>query len=90
MKLLCIQASSLLPDGRVFRPTCWPDPGVALPLLAALTPSDLDVEIVDDFYEDASAERPCDLVAISAMTAMAATFCCKARGSTLSIVSAAL
>ncbi len=68
MKLLLIQASSLLPDGRVFRPGRLPYPGLALPLLAALTPSDFDVEICNDFYQDAAKEDLCDLVAISAMT----------------------
>ena len=71
MKLLLIQASSFLPDGRVFRPPTTPYPGLALPLLAALTPPDFDVELVDDCREDAVAERSCDLVGISAMTPQA-------------------
>jgi len=71
MKLLLVQASHFLPDGKVFRPTRTPYPGLALLLLAALTPPDFDVEIIDDYREDAAAERPCDLVGISAMTPQA-------------------
>jgi radical SAM superfamily enzyme YgiQ (UPF0313 family) len=71
MRLLLVQASHYLPNGQVFRPGCTPYPGLALPLLAALTPDNFEVEIVDDYHEDAELDRPCDLVGISAMTPQA-------------------
>lgn len=71
MKVLFVQASHLLPDGTVFRPRATAYPGLALPLLAALTPEEFDVELVDDVREEAIRPESCDLVAISAMTPQA-------------------
>jgi len=71
MRVLFVQASHLQHDGSVFRPKTTAYPGLALPLLAALTPRDVEVGIVDDYREDPLQNRPWDLVAISAMTPQA-------------------
>src|ERR1700730_1696085 len=42
-------------------------PPLGLAILAALTPPDFDVEIVDENIEDLDLETPCHLVALSAM-----------------------
>lgn len=68
MKLLLVQPSHLLRDGRVFRSSRLPYPSLALPLIAALTPKDFDIEIVNDYYEEINYDAPYDLVGITAMT----------------------
>jgi radical SAM superfamily enzyme YgiQ (UPF0313 family) len=47
-----------------FRATMAP---LGLAILGALTPPDLDVEIVDENIEDIDFDAPCDIVALSAM-----------------------
>jgi len=68
MKVLFVQPSHLMRDGKVFRSARLPYPSLALPLIAALTPKDFDCEIVNDYYEDIDYDAPCDVVAITAMT----------------------
>ena len=68
MKLLLVQPSHIDRRGQVFKPSYLPYPGLALPLIAALTPQDFDVEIVNDYAEDIDFDVPCDLVGITAMT----------------------
>lgn len=46
-------------------------PPLALPLLAALTPPDVDIEIIDENVSEIDFDDPVDLVGITGMTAMA-------------------
>ena len=71
MRLLLVQASHLLADGTVFKSPQLPYPGLALPIIASLSPQDWDIEIVNDYFEDVDPEEPADLVGISAMTPQA-------------------
>jgi radical SAM superfamily enzyme YgiQ (UPF0313 family) len=66
--LLLVQPSHLNPDGTVFRSRKLPYPGLALPLLAGMTPRDIEVEIVNDYSERIDYRNGYDLVAMSAMT----------------------
>lgn len=68
MRLLIISPSWL--------PTLWNGgktlcPPMALPVLAALTPPDVKIHLVDEHVEAVNLEEPADLVAISFMTAAA-------------------
>ncbi|MEW6355658.1 MAG: radical SAM protein [Planctomycetota bacterium] len=71
MKLLLVQPSHFDRRGRLFKSRKLPYPGLALPLIAALTPPDWDVEIVNDYAEGIDYDAPCDLVGITAMTPQA-------------------
>jgi radical SAM superfamily enzyme YgiQ (UPF0313 family) len=71
MRLLLIQASHLNRDGTVFKSKRLPYPGLALPLIAAMTPSDFDIEIVSDYAEEIDYGVNADLVGITAMTPQA-------------------
>lgn len=68
MRLLLVQPSHLNPDGTVFKTRRLPYPGLALPMVAALTPGDVDIEIVNDYFENIDYDDPADLVAVTAMT----------------------
>jgi radical SAM superfamily enzyme YgiQ (UPF0313 family) len=46
-------------------------PQLALPLIAALTPAEVEVEIIDEDLEEVDFEEPVDLVGISMMTSQA-------------------
>jgi len=71
MKLLLIQASHLREDGTVFKSDRLMYPALALPLVAGLTPSEFDVELVNDYSEEINWDWDGDLVGISAMTTQA-------------------
>ena len=71
MRLLLIQSSHLNGDGTVFKSRALPYPGLALPIIAALTPDDVDVDIVNDYFEDIDYDDRCDLVGVTAMTPQA-------------------
>lgn len=71
MRLLLVQSSHLKPDGTVFKNKHLPYPGLALPIIAALTPGEVDVEIVNDYFEEIDYNDPADLVGITAMTPQA-------------------
>jgi len=71
MKVLFVQPSHLTKDGKVFRSRKLPYPGLALPLIAALTPPSFDVEIVNDYAGEIDYDAPCDLVALTVMTPQA-------------------
>ena len=68
MRLLLVQPSHLKPDGTVFKSRKLPYPGLALPLLAGMTPPDVDVEIANDYSQRIDYRNGYDLVALSAMT----------------------
>jgi radical SAM superfamily enzyme YgiQ (UPF0313 family) len=62
------------PEGRftaVGRKFKYPFPTACLPLLASLTPPDMEVRIVDEIVEDIDFGQEADLVGISLMTPMA-------------------
>ncbi|MGH7234780.1 MAG: cobalamin-dependent protein [Nitrospiraceae bacterium] len=46
-------------------------PKLSLPVIAAYTPSDWEVDLVDEAVEDVDFDRPCDLVGLSVMTCYA-------------------
>ena len=71
MKLLLIQPSRLGPNGKIEKRNKLFVRGLVLPLLSALTPPDIDVEIVDDRVEDIPFDRHYDLVGITALTSQA-------------------
>jgi radical SAM superfamily enzyme YgiQ (UPF0313 family) len=66
---LLIISPSWLPEfwhgGRVLAPP------MALPVLASLTPRDVDIRLIDEHLEPVDPNEPADLVAISCMTAAA-------------------
>ncbi len=68
MKLLLIQPTYFLKNGRLFRsPRRWLV-GITLPYLAALTPSEWDVRIIDERLEPVDFDGAYDLVGISYMS----------------------
>ena len=71
MKLLLVQPSHFDDDGNIFKSRKLLYPGLALPIVAALTPQDFDVRIVCEYFETIDFDAEVDLVAISAMTAQA-------------------
>ena len=71
MKLLLVQSSHLLHDGTVFNSRRLMYPGLALPIVAALTPRHYDIRLVNDYAEKVPIGEPFDLVGISAMTPQA-------------------
>jgi len=71
MKLLLVQASHLLPNGGVFKSSSLVYPSLALPLLAALTPPDIEVELVNEYYESIPFDSDADVVALSVLTVQA-------------------
>ena len=68
MKLLLINPTRILEDGTVYRSSRRWLVGITLPYLAALTPADWDVRIVDECLEPLDLDEPCDLVGISFMS----------------------
>lgn len=71
MKLLLIQPSQLLEGGKVFKAKRLMFPRLSLPVLAALTPPDIEVQIVDEHFEEIPFRDPADLIGISFMTPQA-------------------
>jgi len=71
VRLLLIQPSHLNPDGSVFKSTKLMYPGLALPIVAALTPDDFEIELVNEYAERINFDGNYDLVGISAMTPQA-------------------
>ncbi len=68
MKVLLVQPSRIESDGSIYKnKTRWLL-GMTLPYLAALTPSDIDVKIKDDLYEDITFDEPCDVVGLTCMS----------------------
>ncbi len=71
MRLLLVQSSHLNRDGSVFKSVHLPYPGLALPIIASLTPDDVDVALVNDYFEEIDYDDPADLVGVTAMTPQA-------------------
>lgn len=68
MKLLLIQASHFDQFGQTRKYDTALMPSNALATLAALTPADVDIAVVDDYVEDIDFDQEVDLVGITAMT----------------------
>ena len=67
MKLLLIQPSHLLNGGRVYKPR-WPWlPNLTMPTIAALTPPDVKVTIIDEYVQEIDFDAPVDLVGLTAV-----------------------
>jgi len=71
MKILLIQPSHLTKDGTIFKSSDLMYPGLALPLIAGLTPPEFDVELVNEYSEDVTFVTDADLIGISVMTPQA-------------------
>jgi radical SAM superfamily enzyme YgiQ (UPF0313 family) len=71
LKLFLVQPSQLLEGGKVFKANKLMFPRLSLPVLASLTPPDIEVQIVDEHFEDVPFDLPVDLVGISFMTPQA-------------------
>jgi len=71
MRLLLVQSSHLTSDGEVFKSRHLLYPGLALPIIASLTPGEVDIEIVNDYSQQVDYDDPADLVGITAMTPQA-------------------
>ena len=68
MKILLIQASGYRENGRLDRRKSRWLLGMTLPYVAALTPSDIQVEIKDDMLEEITFREDCDLVGLTFMS----------------------
>ncbi len=71
MRLLLIQPSQILDDGRIYKVKKLLLPRLSLPLLASLTPPEFEVKIIDEFFENVLFDDPADLVGIGFMTSQA-------------------
>ncbi len=68
MKLLLVNPTRYKEDGTLYKsPRRWLL-GITLPYLAALTSSDVEIEIVDECWQEIDFDGPCDLVGISFMS----------------------
>lgn len=70
-KLLLIQPSQIDNDGKIKKDKTSFMPRLALPQIAALTPKNYDVTIIDEYIEDIDFNMDVDLIGISATTAQA-------------------
>jgi len=68
MKLLLINPTRYKADQTLYKSRYRWLLGITLPYLAALTPPDVETEIIDECWQEIDFDRPCDLVGISFMT----------------------
>lgn len=71
MKLLLIQPSQIIDGGKVYKAKKLMFPRLSLPVLASITPPEIQVEIIDEYFEDIPFDDPADLIGISFMTPQA-------------------
>ncbi|MFQ6014902.1 MAG: B12-binding domain-containing radical SAM protein [Anaerolineae bacterium] len=71
MKLVLIQPSHHVGGREIHKSKRAWMPRLTLPLLAALTPPDVEVSIVDEYVDEVDFDREVDLVGITAMTLQA-------------------
>ena len=71
MKVLLVQPSQLSEEGTVRKSKRAWLPGLALPMVAALTPPEVEVEIEDEYLRAIDFESDADLVGITSMTTQA-------------------
>ena len=68
MKVLLIQPSQFLENGRLDKRRRRWLLGMTLPYVSALTPRDIEVQIKDDMLEEITFREKCDLVGLSFMS----------------------
>ena len=71
MKLLLIQPSQIIDGGKVYKAKKIMFPRLSLPVLASLTPPEIQVEIIDEYFEDVPFDDSANLVGIGFMTPQA-------------------
>jgi hypothetical protein len=71
LKLLLVQPSQLIDGGKLYKAKKLMFPRLSLPVLASLTPSEIQVKIIDEYFEDVPFDDPADLIGISFMTPQA-------------------
>ncbi len=71
MKLLLIQPSQIIDGGKVYKAKKIMFPRLSLPVLASLTPPEIQVEIVDEYFEDVPFDDAADIIGVSFMTSQA-------------------
>ena len=68
MKVTFIESTRYLNTGKLLKARTLFYPSLTFPLLAALTPPDWEVSIVNEIFDEVDLDRPTDLVALSAIT----------------------
>lgn len=68
MKIKFIEPSAYLENNKIFKTEKAIIPSLTLPYLAALTPADIDISIVNDQLEDINFDEKVDLVGITSYT----------------------
>lgn len=71
MKVLLIQPSHLCEAGKVRKSKKTMVPSLGLPVVAALTPPEVGVQIIDEYLMDIDFDTDADLIGITAMTSQA-------------------
>lgn len=71
MKILLIQPSQIIDGGKVYKAKKIMFPRLSLPVLASLCPPDVQVQIIDEYFEEINFNEPANLVGISFMTSQA-------------------
>ena len=71
MRLLLIQPSQIIDGGKVYKAKKLMFPRLSLPVLASLTPPEIPVAIIDEYFEEVPFDDPADLIGISFMTPQA-------------------
>ena len=68
MKITLIDPSRYLDSGKLHKPKRLFSPSLTLPLLAALTPDDVEVSIVNEVFEDINFDHEADVIGITSYT----------------------
>jgi radical SAM superfamily enzyme YgiQ (UPF0313 family) len=71
LRLLLIQPSQIIDGGKVYKAKKLMFPRLSLPVLASLTPPEIQVEIIDEYFEDIPFDTLADLIGIGFMTPQA-------------------
>jgi radical SAM superfamily enzyme YgiQ (UPF0313 family) len=71
LRLFLIQPSQILDGGKILKTQKLMFPRLSLPVLASLTPPDVEIRIIDEHFEEIPFEDPVDLVGVSFMTPQA-------------------
>ncbi len=68
MKITLIDPTRYLDNGELLKPRRLFSPSLALPLLAALAPDNVDISIVNEVFEDINYDQETDVVGITSYT----------------------
>jgi len=71
LKILLIQPSQIIGEGKVYKAKKLMFPRLSLPVLASLTPPEIQVEIIDEYFEEVPFDDSADLIGIGFMTPQA-------------------